>query len=438
MEITAVDVWVMVSAALVLLMTPGVAFLYGGMTRAKSVLNMLMMSFSSMALVGVVWVLWGYSMSGSTGVAQLFGNPFEAFGLSGLVSTSDLIGAGFGATFAIITVALISGGIADRTKFSAWMVFVPVWVTLVYCPMAFMVWGGGLLSADGVIGQTFGEAIDYAGGTVVHINAGVAALVLALIIGKRNGFGTDPAQRPHNIPFVMLGATLLWFGWFGFNGGAATDPAEAGLIWVNTMAAPAAAFIAWILVEWMRDGKPTSLGGASGIVAGLVAITPACASVSPLGAIAIGILAGVCSALAVGLKYRLGYDDSLDVVGLHLVSGLIGTLALGFFAIPVDGEGGGLFYGGGIGQLVAQTVAAIFAIVFTAIVTFVIGIVIHKTIGMRASEEDEVTGIDLTEHAETAYEYGGLGTGGAFRPHPSSPAAHRRMTTETDTESVNA
>jgi ammonium transporter, Amt family len=425
MEISAVDVWVMVSAALVLLMTPGVAFFYSGMTRAKSVLNMLMMCFSALAVVAIVWTLWGYSMSGATGIAQLFGNPFEAFGLRALLGSADLISAGFGATFAIITVALIAGGIADRAKFSGWLVFVPIWVTLVYCPMAFMVWGGGLLSAEGALGQVFGEAIDYAGGTVVHINAGVAALVLALIIGKRRGFGVDPAQRPHNIPLVMLGAALLWFGWFGFNGGAATDAAEAGVIWINTMVAPAAAFIAWISVEWMRDGKPTSLGGASGIVAGLVAITPACANVSPLGAIMIGLLAGTASALAVGLKYRLGYDDSLDVVGVHLVSGLVGTLALGFFALPIDGEGGGLFYGGGADQLIAQTAAAIFAVLFTGILTFVIGILIHKTIGMRVSEEDEMTGVDLTEHAETGYEFGGLGTGGSFRPHPSSPAAHR-------------
>ncbi|GAA4284925.1 ammonium transporter [Brevibacterium daeguense] len=426
MEISAVDVWVMVSAALVLLMTPGVAFFYSGMTRAKSVLNMLMMCFSALAVVAVVWTLWGYSMSGATGIAQLFGNPFEAFGLSSLLGSGDLISAGFSATFAIITVALIAGGIADRAKFSGWLVFVPIWVTLVYCPLAFMVWGGGLLSAEGEFGQVFGEAIDYAGGTVVHINAGVAALVLALIIGRRRGFGVDPAQRPHNIPLVMLGATLLWFGWFGFNGGAATDAAEAGVIWISTMVAPAAAFIAWIGVEWIRDGKPTSLGGASGIVAGLVAITPACANVSPLGALLIGLLAGVASALAVGLKYRLGYDDSLDVVGVHLVSGLVGTLALGFFALPVDGEGGGLFYGGGADQLIAQSAAAAFAILFTGILTTIIGILIHRTVGMRVAEEDEITGVDLTEHAETGYEFGGLGTGGSFRPHPSSPAAHRR------------
>ncbi|MET4059702.1 Amt family ammonium transporter [Arthrobacter sp. UYP6] len=420
MDLSAGHVWVMVSAALVLLMTPGVAFFYGGMTRAKAALNMMMMSFVSIGLVGVVWVLWGFSMTGGDGVGGLFGNPFTSFGLEALIGTEDLIGAGFGATFAIITVALISGAIADRAKFSAWVVFVPIWVTLVYCPLAFMVWGGGLLGEEGAIGSVVGEAIDFAGGTVVHINAGVAALVLALIIGKRKGFGKDPSQRPHNIPFVMLGATLLWFGWFGFNGGAAGTAEEAGLIWINTLAAPAAAMVGWLLTERIRDGRPTSLGAASGIVAGLVAITPACANVSPLGAVGLGLVAGALSALAVGLKYKLGYDDSLDVVGVHLVAGIVGTLALGFISLPVDGEGGGLFYGGGLAQLGAQLVAAVVAIIFSAVLTLVIGLAIHKTIGFRVSEEQEINGVDLSEHAETAYEFGGLGVGGSFRPTPDT------------------
>ncbi|MBO0895994.1 ammonium transporter [Arthrobacter sunyaminii] len=431
MDLSAGHVWVMISAALVLLMTPGVAFFYGGMTRAKAALNMMMMSFVSIGLVGVVWVLWGFSMTGGDGVGGLFGNPFTSFGLESLIGTEDLISAGFGATFAIITVALISGAIADRAKFSAWAVFVPVWVTLVYCPLAFMVWGGGLLGEEGAIGSVVGEAIDFAGGTVVHINAGVAALVLALIIGKRKGFGKDPSQRPHNIPFVMLGATLLWFGWFGFNGGAAGTAEEAGLIWVNTMAAPAAAMVGWLLTERIRDGRPTSLGAASGIVAGLVAITPACANVSPLGAVGLGLLAGVLSALAVGLKYKLGYDDSLDVVGVHLVAGIVGTLALGFIALPVEGQGGGLFYGGGFAQLGAQLVAMVVAILFSAVLTLVIGLAIHKAIGFRVSEEQEINGVDLSEHAETAYEFGGLGVGGSFRP------THEAVRTATK-ESVNS
>ncbi len=420
MDLSAGHVWVMISAALVLLMTPGLAFFYGGMTRAKAALNMMMMSFISIGLVAVVWVLWGYSMSGGEGIGQLFGNPFAAFGMQTLLDTEDLIGAGYGATFAIITVALISGAIADRAKFGAWAVFVPVWVTLVYCPLAFMVWGGGLLSAEGAVGSWAGEAIDFAGGTVVHINAGIAGLVLALILGKRKGFGKDPAQRPHNIPFVMLGAALLWFGWFGFNGGAAGTAQEAGLIWVNTMVAPGAAMLAWLVVERIRDGRPTSLGAASGVVAGLVAITPACANVSPVGAIGLGVVAGALAALAVGLKYKFGYDDSLDVVGVHLVAGLVGTLALGFVALPSDGAGGGLFYGGGPAQLGAQTMAAVVSVVFTTIMTIVIGLAVHKTIGFRVTEDQEVIGVDLTQHAETAYEFGGMGTGGTFVPHPAT------------------
>jgi len=421
MELTTAQVWMMVCAAFVLLMTPALAFFYGGMTRAKSVLNMMMMSFSAVALVAVVWVLWGNSMAGGgASIGGLFGNPADGFGMESLIGTDGLIAAGYGATFAIITVALISGAIADRAKFSAWLVFVPVWVTLVYAPIAFWIWGGGILGAEGAIGSVVGEAIDFAGGTVVHINAGVAGLILALILGKRRGFGKDPSQRPHNIPLVMLGAALLWFGWFGFNGGAASTVEEAGLIWVNTLAAPAAALLGWILVERIRDGHSTSLGAASGIVAGLVAITPACANISPVAAIGLGLVAGAVSALAVGLKYRWGYDDSLDVVGVHLVSGIIGTLALGFIALPVDGEGGGLFYGGGFGQLWTQLVACVIVMAFTAIMTTIIGLAIHKTMGFRVSEEHEIAGVDLTQHAETGYEFGGLGTGGSFVPHPAT------------------
>ncbi|WP_271394315.1 ammonium transporter [Neomicrococcus lactis] len=421
MELTATHIWMMVSAALVFLMTPALAFFYGGMTRAKSVLNMMMMSFISLAIVGVVWVLWGNSMAGGgSSIGGLVGSPFEQFGLSGQIGTEDLISIGYGSTFAIITVALISGAVADRMSFGAWSLFVPVWVTFVYAPIAFWVWGGGLLSAEGAIGSWAGEAIDFAGGTVVHINAGVAGLVLALMVGKRYGFGRDPGLRPHNIPFVMLGAALLWFGWFGFNGGAAGTAEQAGLIWINTLVAPCAAVIGWVLTEKIRDGHPTSLGAASGVVAGLVAITPACADVSPLGAIAIGVVSGVASALAVGLKYKLGYDDSLDVVGVHLVSGIIGTLALGFLALPNEESAGGLFYGGGFGQLIAQTVAVIVAVAYTAVATWIIALIIQKIVGLRVTHEAETNGIDFHEHAETAYEFGGLGTTGQFVPHPAT------------------
>ena len=432
MELTAGDVWVMVSAALVLLMTPGLAFFYGGMARAKASLNMIMMSFVSIGLVAVVWVLWGYSMTGGEGLLLgLVGDPTAAFGMSGIVGTTDLVAAGFGATFAIITVALISGAIADRTRFAAWAVFVPVWVTLVYAPLAYMVWGGGLLGEDGLIGRAAGVAIDFAGGTVVHINAGVAALVLVYVIGRRTGW--SPAiHRPHNIPLVMLGAALLWFGWFGFNGGAAGSVEEGGLIWVNTLVAPAAAMLSWMLTERLRDGAPTSVGAASGVVAGLVAITPACASVSPVGAILLGLAAGVASALAVGLKYRLGYDDSLDVVGVHLVAGLVGTVGIGFLALPVAGEGGGLFYGGGLDQLWAQVVAALFTMLFTAVLTLLIGLAIARTIGFRVSAEDEERGVDLSEHRETAYELGGMLVAGEF--DPMAPGAQDEIRAEAEGE----
>lgn len=412
MELTAGDVWVMVSAALVLLMTPGLAFFYGGLTRSKAALNMMMMSFVSIGMVGVIWVLWGYSMSGGDSqLFGLFGNPLTNFGMTDLVGTSDLIGAGFGATFAIITVALISGAVADRTKFGAWTVFTAIWVTLVYCPLAFMVWGGGLLSADGYIGSTFGEAIDYAGGTVVHINAGVAALVLVYVIGQRTDFGKVGFHKPHNIPLVMIGAALLWFGWFGFNGGAATTAEEGGLIWVNTMVAPAAAMLGWLTVERIRDKRYTSVGAASGVVSGLVAITPACASLSPLGSIALGLVAGAAAAYAIGLKYKFGYDDALDVVGVHLVAGLIGTVGIGFLMLPVDGVGGGLFYGGGFDQLVAQVVAAVFTMAFTGVLTFAIAIGIAKTIGFRVAADVEEDGLDKRSHGESAYAFGALFSG---------------------------
>lgn len=408
-QITAENVWMMVSAALVLLMTPALGLFYGGMTRAKASLNMIMMSFISAGIVGVVWVLWGYSMTSGKGILGVFGDPFASFGLESLIGSPDLIKVGYSATFAIITVALISGAIADRAKFTSWAIFVPVWITLVYCPLAFMVWGGGLMSQGGAISSVFGQVIDFAGGTVVEISSGVAALVLAVILGKRHGFAKDPNHRPHNIPFIMLGAGILWFGWFGFNGGAATTVEQAGLIWINTLAAPAAAMLSWLVTEKIRHGHPTSLGAASGVVAGLVAITPSCANVSPLAAVGLGLVAGAACAVFVDLKYKFGFDDSLDVVGVHLGGGIVGTVALGFIALPVNGQGGGLFYGGGLQQLVAQTVAVLVALTLSGLVTAVVGIAIHKTIGFRVSHEAETAGVDLSEHAETAYEFGELG-----------------------------
>jgi ammonium transporter, Amt family len=289
-----------------------------------------------------------------------------------------------------------------------------VWVTVVYCPLAYMIWGGGLMSADGALTAIFGQVIDFAGGAVVEISSGTAALVLALIVGQRHGFAKDPNHRPHNVPFIMLGAAILWFGWFGFNGGAATTAEQAGLIWVNTLVTPAAAMLSWLVTEKIRHGHPTSLGAASGVVAGLVAITPSCANISPAAAIGLGLVAGAACAVFVDLKYRFGLDDSLDVVGVHLGAGLIGTLALGFIALPVDGQGGGLFYGGGFQQLVAQSVAVVITVLLSGAGTLVIGRAINTTIGFRVSREAETAGVDLSEHAESAYAFGEIGAG--FNP----------------------
>lgn len=411
--------WMLTASALVLLMTPGVAFFYGGMVRTKSVLNMMMMSFGAMGVVGVIWVLWGYSAAFGTQGNAFVGNPLQYFGLVGLTDQNSLmaasgvpslVGVVFQATFAIITVALISGSIADRTKFSAWMVFSAIWLTIVYVPIAHMVWGGGFESPTGWVAQHISAPIDFAGGTVVHINAGAAGLALALVLGVRKGFGKEP-MRPHNLPFVMLGAALLWFGWFGFNAGSEFGAdGVAGRAWLNTMVATCMAMLTWLLTEKIRDGHATSLGAASGVVAGLVAITPAASSMDSFGAIAVGGIAGVVCALAIGLKYKFGYDDSLDVVGVHLVGGITGTLLIGLFAThhqsawyPV-GASDGLFYGGGFKQLGAQAVAALIAVIYSFVVTIIIGLAIKKTIGLRTSEEVEVSGVDLAIHGETAYE----------------------------------
>jgi Amt family ammonium transporter len=418
---TGATAWMLMSASLVLLMTPGLAFFYGGMVRGKSVLNMMMMSFISIAVVVVVYVFWGWSMSYGSDVAGLFGNPFDQFGLSGAIWDENgeylidgfgvpvIVGVAFQVTFAIITVALVSGAIADRVKFGTWVAFTALFATLSYFPLAHMVWGGGALSGseNGIAAMLFGTTdgaatvapIDFAGGTVVHINAGIAGLVLALIVGRRRGFGKEP-MRPHNLPFVMLGAALLWFGWFGFNAGSAfTADGTAGLAWVNTTAATAAAMIGWLITEKIRDGHATSLGAASGVVAGLVAITPAAGALRPVTSIILGVVAGALCALAVGLKYRFGFDDSLDVVGVHLVGGLVGTIGIGFLAADT-----GLFFGGGAQQLVVQTVIAVLALIFSGLVTLVIAVILKATMGWRVSEEAEVGGIDLAVHGETGYE----------------------------------
>ncbi|MCF6505851.1 ammonium transporter [Blastococcus sp. MG754426] len=434
--------WILTSAALVLLMTPGLALFYGGMVRAKSVLNMMMMSFGALALISVLWVLYGYSIAfgDSVGGAGLLGDPLEYFGLNGLMedATSEAGGlpvmafVGFQAVFAIITVALISGAIADRAKFGAWMVFAGIWATIVYFPVAHWVFA---FDGDDVIGGWIANdlaALDFAGGTAVHINAGAAGLALALVLGKRRGFGRE-AMRPHNLPLVMIGAGLLWFGWFGFNAGSALAANNtAAVAWVNTLVATGAAILGWLLVEKVRDGHSTSLGAASGVVAGLVAITPACNAVSPIGAIIIGVVAGALCALAVGLKYTLGYDDSLDVVGVHLVGGLWGTIAIGFLGTAAAPSGvDGLFYGGGVDQLWRQVVGALAVLAFSFVVTLLIGFVIQKTMGFRIAEDDEVAGIDTVVHAESGYDFASLGSSGSTAPLAGQARAEARNTERT-------
>ncbi|OBK26388.1 ammonia channel protein [Mycobacterium asiaticum] len=439
--------WMLASSALVLLMTPGLAFFYGGMVRAKSVLNMIMMSISAMGVITVLWVLYGYSMAFGTDTAHLVGSPTQFWGLKGLIGGNGaeqtataaatnipLVGTlpatvfvAFQLMFAIITVALISGAVADRLKFSAWLVFSGLWATLVYFPVAHWVF-----AFDGVVAEKGGwianklHAIDFAGGTAVHINAGVAGLVLAIVLGKRKGWPTT-LFRPHNLPFVMLGAGLLWFGWYGFNAGSATTSnGAAAATFITTTVATAAAMLGWLLTERIRDGKATTLGAASGIVAGLVAITPSCSSVNVLGALAIGALAGVLCALAVGLKFKLGFDDSLDVVGVHLVGGLIGTLMVGLVAAPesvaingVTGVSKGLFYGGGIDQLERQAVGAFAVLAYSGVVTLILALILKYTIGLRLGAEQEAAGIDESEHAESGYDF--AVASGSVLPRASLP-----------------
>jgi Amt family ammonium transporter len=437
------------SSALVLLMTPGLAFFYGGMVRSKSVLNMLMMNFICIAVVGVLWTLYGFSLAfGRPHIGDgLIGGSHELFGLGnpdvlssvwgfgpiykiGAPLTDATLNAGvpvlvfamFQLMFAIITPALISGAIADRAKFWGWTLFVAIWLTVVYLPVANWVFGTGW-----ILNKLNAE--DFAGGTAVHTNAGAAGLAVCLVLGKRVGWRRDP-MKPHNVPFVLLGASLLWFGWYGFNAGSegAAD-GIAGLAFTNTTVATCAGVLGWLLVEQIRDGKPTTVGAASGAVAGLVAITPACAFVSPLGGIAIGVIAGALCAMAVALKYRFGFDDSLDVVGVHLVGGVTGTILIGFFgfdhgyATP-GGLQRGLFYGGGGSLLEKQVVAAGAVMLYSFILTYIIATAIKKAGGFRISEEAEVSGIDEAEHAESAYSFSTVLSGGLTGTAAADDGAH--------------
>lgn len=405
----AATAWLLASTALVLLMTPGLAIFYGGMVRTSGVLNMIMMSFISIPLVTVAWLLVGYTVAFSDGGAGgLFGGLAHA-GMNGIGpdtahgAVPELLFATFQLGFAIVTAALVSGAIADRAKFAAWMVFVPVWAVAVYSVVAHWVWApNGWLAKMGVL--------DYAGGLVVEIVSGCSALALALVLGPRIGFKVE-AMRPHNLPFVLLGVGLLWFGWFGFNAGSAlAADGLASAVFLNTLVAGCLGMLGWISVENFRDGKPTTFGAASGVVAGLVAITPSCGSVDALGAAVVGLMAGIVCSFAILVKFKLNYDDSLDVVGVHFVGGVVGVLLIGLLASAVMTKGPkGLFYGGGLGQLGKQTLAMAVVGVYAFAVSYVLARLIDRFMGFRVSAADEKRGVDLTQHAETAYPEGVYG-----------------------------
>ena len=435
--------WMMISTALVLLMTPGLAFFYAGMVRSKNALSMLMHNIVCMGVVSILWVFGVYSLA-FNGTGKFLGSfDLGVLGASaedgGAALTATgypvVVFAAFQLTFAIITPALITGAIAERVRFAPFVAFVALWVTVVYAPVAHWVWGGGWLAQFGAIKDEEGTitqlgVLDFAGGTVVHINAGIAALALILVVGKRTGWRKDP-MRPHNVPFVMLGAGLLWFGWLGFNAGSELGAdTTAGFALFNSIVAPGAAMLAWLLVEKLRDGHATTLGGASGIVAGLVAITPACGFVDPMGAIAIGLIAGAICAWAVSLKFKLGFDDALDVIAVHLIGGIIGALAIGFFGNSDINSFGrdGVFYGGGFGQLGRQAVGVGSVMLYGFVLSLVIALIVNAVSKLRASTDAEMEGLDTSIHAESAYE----GIGGGRGSRTTAPSGAIRSTQEVD------
>ncbi|MFC5721154.1 ammonium transporter [Streptomyces gamaensis] len=414
--------FVLISAALVMLMTPGLAFFYGGMVRVKSALNMLMMSFISLGIVSVLWVLYGYALAfGDDLGAGLLGD-FAHLGLRG-IGPSSLTDAGkesvpvlafalFQLMFAVLTPALMSGALADRVKFSAWALFITLWVSVVYFPVAHWVW-----QTDGWLARL--KVIDFAGGTAVHINAGIGALAAVLVVGRRTGFAKEP-MRPHNLPLVLLGAGLLWFGWFGFNAGSALAAnGTAANMAFNTQVATGAAMLGWLAYERVRHGAFTTLGAASGAVAGLVAITPSGAAVNAFGALLIGLVAGAVCSWAVGLKFRLGFDDSLDVVGVHLVGGVIGTLLVGLLA--TDGVGG-------LTQLGRQATGAFSVMAYSFTLSWLLAKLVDRTIGFRSRHDDEISGLDQAYHAETGYDFSAVG--GAAAPRGSTPEPDRQHAAE--------
>ena len=390
--------WVLTSSALVLFMTPGLALFYGGMVRAKNVLNMLMMNFFTISIVTVLWVIVGYSLIFGDSLGGIIGD-FTHFGLSG-VGGEDLLNAGFQLTFAIITPALITGAVAERMKFSAWVMFAALWAVFVYPFVGHWTWGdGGWFESLLGVG-----AADFAGGLVVHINAGVAALVLVRVLGIRRGFGRE-AIRPHSLPLTLLGTGILWFGWFGFNAGSAFAADGVAInAWMTTQIGASLGALGWVAAEWRKTGQPTTLGAASGAVAGLVAITPAAGYVGPLAAIVFGLAAGIICFAAVSLKFKYQYDDSLDVVGVHLVGGLVGSILLGVLGEEIFlGDGvRGLIYGGA-DFFGAQIIAVIATIIFSGVVSYIIARVVDATIGLRSTEQAEIEGLDITLHEERGY-----------------------------------
>lgn len=424
--------WVLISTALVLFMTPGLAFFYGGMVRAKNTLGMLMQNYAAMGLIGVIWVVVGFSLAfGNSGDGGFIGN-LDFFGFRDVSGTSTppeffgwltvpwILFAGFQMTFAIITPALITGATADRFKFSAYLWFIGLWAILVYSPLAHMVFAGGWLAEMG--------ALDFAGGAVVHMNAGAAAVACILVLGVRKGYGKD-AMPPHNLPFTVLGAGILWFGWAGFNGGSAlAADGIASQALVNTFIAASAAMLGWLLVEKLKDGHATTLGGVSGAVAGLVAITPAAGFVGTMPAIIIGALAGGICFLAIGLKKALRLDDSLDVIAVHLVGGLLGSILLGLFADPkinpVVTNPGLFITDGGTDLLVDQAVASAVTLGFSFVASFIILKVIDMVMGARITPEQEAEGLDAALHAEAAYQMSDITSGigsVAAAQHTSAP-----------------
>ncbi|QHN07528.1 ammonium transporter [Methanothermobacter sp. THM-2] len=394
--------WMLISTALVMLMTvPGVALFYGGLTKKENVLNTMFLSLIAFAVTSLIWVLYGYQFAFGADIMGLIGSPANLFmngvGVDKLAELAptipDFLYIAFQLTFAAITVALISGAIVERMKFSAWLAFIALWVSLVYVPVAHWVWGGGFLAQLG--------ALDFAGGTVVHINSGVAALALVYLLGKRK----DTRLLPHNLGYSVIGAALLWFGWFGFNAGSAlTAGGLAASAFLVTNTAAAAGMISWVIIDYIKTGKPTVLGGISGAVAGLVAITPAAGFVTVPAAIIIGLITSAISYLAISyLKPRIGYDDALDVFGIHGMSGIWGSVATGIFAAPFINElGTGLIYGNP-GQLTAQVIAVVIVAVYSFIVTLLIGKLLDLTVGLRVTEKEEIEGLDTHLHEETGY-----------------------------------